>query len=92
MHENLPLFLSNLKIYEKVKELDPSLFDAFNGNEFEAIIERTKKELGGIEVKCIHDMFTQLIFNRLLTQPGLDFLIRCWVAFLTIKKKRIRKG
>ena len=73
MHENLPLFLSNLKIYEKVKELDPSLFDAFNANEFESIIERTQKELGGIEIKCIHDMFTLDFFNRLLTQPGIDF-------------------
>jgi CRISPR-associated protein Cpf1 len=92
IHENLPLFLSNLKIYERVKEFDPSLFDAFNADEFKLIQDRVNQDFVHMNVTCIADIFSIKFFNRLLTQKGIDYFNSILGGFTDGQKEKSVEG
>jgi CRISPR-associated protein Cpf1 len=90
--ENLPLFLSNLKIFEDIKKKDSSLVDSFNINEFRLIRERSVEKFENVEIDSIDDMFTLTFFNRLLTQNGIDFFNSMLGGFADKQKEKSIEG
>uniref|UniRef100_UPI0035F21D55 ReChb n=1 Tax=synthetic construct TaxID=32630 RepID=UPI0035F21D55 len=65
IHENLPKFLDNMKVFEKIKEKHPEAEQ----------LEKTLKDLGEEEVlggNNVEDIFSLDYFNHTLTQSGID--------------------
>lgn len=63
IHENLPKFLDNIKIYEKIKKEHPDLNFKDLETELEEVLQGT----------TIDELFTLEFYNQTLTQTGIDF-------------------
>lgn len=66
IHENLPKFIENIKIYQSIKDNHPYLLTAFTP------ILTEMEEL--IQGKSLDEIFTLNFFNHLLTQTGIEFI------------------
>lgn len=64
IHENLPKFIDNIRIFEKIKTIAPELAMQFN----RALIEMKEIVNGG----AIEEIFSLDYFNETITQRGID--------------------
>ena len=64
IHENLPKFIDNIKIFEKIKNEAPELINQLNQvlSEMEEIVQG----------KTLEEIFSLNYFNQTLTQTGID--------------------
>lgn len=64
IHENLPKFIDNIRIFEKMKNEAPELLSSFN---------QTLKDMKDvIKGTTLEEIFSLDYFNKTLTQSGID--------------------
>ena len=66
IHENLPRFIENIKVYQRIKENHPTLLVNFM-----PILTEMEEVIQG---KSLDEIFTLDYFNCLLTQTGIEFI------------------
>ena len=67
VNENLPKFLSNIKVFEKIKSNHPDLI-----GQLEDLKSDFKDQLDFLKADSIKDIFEVAFFNKCLTQKGID--------------------